>query len=386
MTESGRWGERWLSADVIKYDPCARRGNDRATSPRASTNSPNSAIGQPQIICDRFIRSSSEKHSRPFSLATAPASNSKWLADYKYAPRPLCPPSVPSSSSPTVSGDPSLPNPHCAHPQTPDTMDMDLSLILGPIVLAVVFNVRLARFGSSLPSHILSTGCCVRNVYHPVVQLLHLWVQGPMVYPVRRDTVQRRGGEENTHPVFPGSSSCGSSSWIPSTPPRRPTCCGNLWYRISASPRYSFICLGESALRPLPVSLGTIESVRQAIPNHSYLQYVILSLAQYLHVLIHPTVVRDRVFGSDQHTPADHLPSYSPFSTVPVSRRFILRSPPVPHIKLPFSASVPVQIFLAYRIKGLSRSWHLFAGLVTLSLAQGACGFAGGVLATINPE
>jgi len=49
-------------------------------------------------------------------------------------------------------------------------------------------------------------------------------------------------------------------------------------------------------------------------------------------------------------------------------------------------ASVPVQIFLAYRIKGLSHSWVLFIGLAALSLAQGACGFAGGVLATINPD
>jgi hypothetical protein len=49
-------------------------------------------------------------------------------------------------------------------------------------------------------------------------------------------------------------------------------------------------------------------------------------------------------------------------------------------------ASVPVQIFLAYRIKGLSHSWVLFIGLASLSLAQGACGIAGGALATINPD
>jgi len=49
-------------------------------------------------------------------------------------------------------------------------------------------------------------------------------------------------------------------------------------------------------------------------------------------------------------------------------------------------ASVPIQIFLAYRIKGLSRSWLLFLGLAALSLAQGACGIAGGILATINPD
>ncbi|KAF9788213.1 hypothetical protein BJ322DRAFT_1047759 [Thelephora terrestris] len=49
-------------------------------------------------------------------------------------------------------------------------------------------------------------------------------------------------------------------------------------------------------------------------------------------------------------------------------------------------ASVPIQIFLAYRIKGLSHSWLLFLGLAALSLAQGACGIAGGILATINPD
>jgi hypothetical protein len=49
-------------------------------------------------------------------------------------------------------------------------------------------------------------------------------------------------------------------------------------------------------------------------------------------------------------------------------------------------ASVPVQIFLAYRIKGLSHSWPLFIVISTFSLAQGACGFAGGVLATIDPD
>jgi hypothetical protein len=49
-------------------------------------------------------------------------------------------------------------------------------------------------------------------------------------------------------------------------------------------------------------------------------------------------------------------------------------------------ASVPVQIFLAYRIKGLSHSWLLFVVIASFALAQGACGFAGGVLATINPN
>lgn len=49
--------------------------------------------------------------------------------------------------------------------------------------------------------------------------------------------------------------------------------------------------------------------------------------------------------------------------------------------------SVPIQHFLAWRIRGLSRSWALFCVVSALSLAQGACGFAGGVLANIisNP-
>jgi len=46
-------------------------------------------------------------------------------------------------------------------------------------------------------------------------------------------------------------------------------------------------------------------------------------------------------------------------------------------------ASMPVQWFLAYRIKILSHSWIVFGGICMLSLAQGGCGFAGGILATI---
>lgn len=42
---------------------------------------------------------------------------------------------------------------------------------------------------------------------------------------------------------------------------------------------------------------------------------------------------------------------------------------------------MPVQWFLAYRIKILSRSWVIFGGICLLSLAQGGCGVAGGVLA-----
>jgi hypothetical protein len=46
-------------------------------------------------------------------------------------------------------------------------------------------------------------------------------------------------------------------------------------------------------------------------------------------------------------------------------------------------ASMPVQWFLAYRIKILSHSWIIFGGILSLSLAQGACGIAGGISATL---
>lgn len=46
-------------------------------------------------------------------------------------------------------------------------------------------------------------------------------------------------------------------------------------------------------------------------------------------------------------------------------------------------ASMPVQCFLAYRIKILSHSWIVFGTIFVLSLAQGGCGIAGGVLATL---
>lgn len=44
---------------------------------------------------------------------------------------------------------------------------------------------------------------------------------------------------------------------------------------------------------------------------------------------------------------------------------------------------MPVQCFLAYRIRILSHSWIIFGCVFVLSLAQGACGIAGGILATI---
>jgi len=46
-------------------------------------------------------------------------------------------------------------------------------------------------------------------------------------------------------------------------------------------------------------------------------------------------------------------------------------------------ASFPIQQFLAWRIKGLSKSWILFCIISVLSLTQAACGFAGGIMANI---
>ena len=46
-------------------------------------------------------------------------------------------------------------------------------------------------------------------------------------------------------------------------------------------------------------------------------------------------------------------------------------------------ASMPVQWLLAYWIRVLSHSWIVFGGIFGFSLAQGACGIASGILATI---
>ena len=46
------------------------------------------------------------------------------------------------------------------------------------------------------------------------------------------------------------------------------------------------------------------------------------------------------------------------------------------------SASVPIQHFLAWRIKNLSHKWLWFFVASALSLGQGACAFIGGVFAT----
>jgi len=49
-------------------------------------------------------------------------------------------------------------------------------------------------------------------------------------------------------------------------------------------------------------------------------------------------------------------------------------------------ASVPIQIFLAWRIKQFSHSWWLFGGIVVFSVAQGAAGCAGAIGALMDPN
>lgn len=49
-------------------------------------------------------------------------------------------------------------------------------------------------------------------------------------------------------------------------------------------------------------------------------------------------------------------------------------------------ASVPIQIFLAWRIKQFSGSWWLFGMIVTFSFAQGATGCASAIGALLNPN
>ena len=46
-------------------------------------------------------------------------------------------------------------------------------------------------------------------------------------------------------------------------------------------------------------------------------------------------------------------------------------------------ASMPVQWFLAYRMRVLSHSFFFYGGIFQFSLTQGACGIAGGILAMI---
>ena len=50
------------------------------------------------------------------------------------------------------------------------------------------------------------------------------------------------------------------------------------------------------------------------------------------------------------------------------------------------SGSVPIQHFLAWRIKNLSHRWLWFFIVSALSLGQGACAFAGGTLASTSSK
>ncbi|EIM84585.1 uncharacterized protein STEHIDRAFT_100595 [Stereum hirsutum FP-91666 SS1] len=67
----------------------------------------------------------------------------------------------------------------------------------------------------------------------------------------------------------------------------------------------------------------------------------------------------------------------------------ILTAAPWPFPSTPIvtvCASVPIQIFLAYRIKQFSGSWKIFAAIVFLSVAQGAFGIAGATGAVMTPN
>jgi hypothetical protein len=52
----------------------------------------------------------------------------------------------------------------------------------------------------------------------------------------------------------------------------------------------------------------------------------------------------------------------------------------------PASVSVPIQHFLAWRIKHLSRRWLWFFVVSALSLGQGSCAFLGGVFASTTAK
>jgi hypothetical protein len=63
----------------------------------------------------------------------------------------------------------------------------------------------------------------------------------------------------------------------------------------------------------------------------------------------------------------------------------IYRSPPWTYSTTPICialASVPIQHFLAWRIKNLSHRWSWFIVISVLSLGQGTCAFIGGVMAS----
>jgi len=203
---------------------------------------------------------------------------------------------VPSSPSPTVTGYIHLvPFHYSPHRQTSDTMDMDLSLILGPIVLAVVFNVcppssrSFHAFGLYLIYRVQYTGRALFNgittiplgiVTHGILGMCTTAMLNGTVTHGSLQAPRRLGlllgylphGRRHVHAVG-----------IRGTELRQPR------------------DLCSSALVSLPnphrVSSGTIEPIRQAIPNHPHLQYVISLCLPYLQILIcpAPTVVSDRV-------------------------------------------------------------------------------------------
>ena len=75
--------------------------------------------------------------------------------------------------------------------------------------------------------------------------------------------------------------------------------------------------------------------------------------------------------------------SFPPVDRIVLGNGCLIDGPINSRVCLCCRASMPVQWFLAYRIRILSHSWIVFGGIFLLSLAQGACGIAGGVLANI---
>jgi len=73
------------------------------------------------------------------------------------------------------------------------------------------------------------------------------------------------------------------------------------------------------------------------------------------------------------------------FTVTNFGNKAILTNLPWPYLTTPIfvvSVTVPIQLFLGYRIKVLSQTWLWFAIIAVISLAQGACGMTGAIIAT----
>lgn len=152
-------------------------------------------------------------------------------------------------------------------------MDADLSLILGPIVLAVVFNVRPVRLAPPLPFglHLINRGPCTERVSSSGTTTI---LPGTRIRGTPSTcTIQMpSGGGAHKYPQAPRRMGL--------LPGHLPHGCGDvhvvgicgteLWKSrdLSSPPLVSL-------LNPRRDSPRTIESLRQAVPNHPHLQYVI---------------------------------------------------------------------------------------------------------------